>query len=160
MKRFLLLVTALLFPLANGRAAEPSSEKSAVLQVVQQFFDALHNKDGDMLRATCQPGAQFTGERVTPEGFVLRQRNVEADAVRFAESKDSYLERMWSPTVLIEGRIAVVWTRYDFHRNGKLSHNGTDCFTLLKTDAGWKIVCAAYSVEPGGKTENPAGPPH
>ena len=59
-----------------------------------------------------------------------------------------------------DGRIAVVWTRYDFHRDGKMSHNGTDCFTLLKTDAGWKIVCLAYSVEPATQTENPAGPPH
>ena len=33
-------------------------------------------------------------------------------------------------------------------------------FTLLKTDRGWKIVSAAYSVEPGPQTENPAGPPH
>jgi hypothetical protein len=159
MKRFLLLVTALLCPLANGRASEPSLDQAAVFAVVQRFFDALHAKDGDALRATCQPGAQFTGERVTADGIVLRQRNVEADAIRFAESKDAYLERMWSPAVLINGRIAVVWTRYDFHLNGRLSHNGTDCFTLMKTDAGWKIVCGAYTMEPGSTTENPAGPP-
>lgn len=144
-------------------AAEPDSthgDQKAVLQVLQQFFDALHDKDGDMLRAICQPGAQFSSGRPASEGYVVRSRPVEADIASFAESKDIWLERMWAPTVHIEGRIAVVWTRYDFHRSGKFSHNGTDCFTLLKTDAGWKIVCAAYSVEPGGKTENPAGPPH
>ena len=59
----------------------------------------------------------------------------------------------------VEGRIAVVWTRYDFHRAGKMSHNGTDCFTLLKTDQGWKIVNGAYTVEPSDRTENPSGPP-
>lgn len=161
MKRSLLLVAALLYSLAMGHATEPASEQSAVLAVVQQFFDALQAKDGAALRATCQPGAQITAGRPGTDGaYTVRSRTVEADAIRFAESKDTYLERMWSPTVLLSGRIAVVWTRYDFHLNGKLSHNGTDCFTLLKTDSGWKIAGAAYSVEPGTKTENPDGPPN
>lgn len=147
-------------PSAAASGSIPASaDRAAVLQVVQEFFDALHAKDGGRLRAICQPGAQLTSGRPAPAGYALRQRPIETDAAHFAESKDAYLERMWSPTVHIDGRIAVVWARYDFHLNGKFSHNGTDCFTLLKTDPGWKIVGAAYSVEPGTKTENPAGPP-
>ena len=157
----LLLAMSLLYPHRTAAAATPApgDESAAVVQVVQAFFDALHAKDGDRLRATCQPGAQFTAARHTATGYVLRQRPVETDATHFAATPDSMLERMWSPTVHVTDRIAVVWARYDFHLNGKLSHNGTDCFTLLKTDQGWKIACAAYSVEPGVKTENPAGPP-
>ena len=40
-------------------AAEPAStddETVAVVAVVQRFFDALHHKNGDELRAVCQPG--------------------------------------------------------------------------------------------------------
>ena len=140
-------------------SASPNAESVAVLQVVQEFFDALQAKDGARLRAICQPGAQFNSGRPSPAGYALRQRPVETDAAHFAESKDAYLERMWSPTVHTDGRIAVVWTRYDFHLNGKFSHNGTDCFTLFQTDRGWQIVSVAYSVEPGTKTEHPAGPP-
>lgn len=143
-------------------APEPTSaavDRAAVLQLVQQFFDALHAKDGKALAAICTPGAQFTAGRSTKDGFAVRSRPVETDIARWAESKDLLLERMWTPTVHLDGRIAVVWTRYDFHLNGKMSHNGTDCFTLIKTDQGWKIVGAAYSVEPSDKTENPAGPP-
>ena len=143
-------------------AAEPAStsaESAAVVQVVQQFFDALHNKDGAALRASCTPGAQFTSGRPAADGYAVRARPVETDIARLAESKDMWLERMWTPTVHLDGRIAVVWTRYDFHLNGKMSHNGIDCFTLIKTDQGWKVVCGAYSVEPGTQTENPAGPP-
>lgn len=145
--------------MAADGASSSQDDRAAVVKVVQQFFDALHAKDGAGLKATCQPGAQFTSGRPSAEGYALRQRPVETDIARFAEVKDTYLERMWSPTVHIDGRIAVVWTRYDFHLSEKFSHNGTDCFTLLKTDQGWKIVCGAYSVEPGTKTENPAGPP-
>jgi hypothetical protein len=162
MKPILAFVSLLLALARTVATAEPvarADETAAVVNVVQQFFDALHDKDGDRLRAICQPGAQFTSGRPAPEGYAVRSRPVEADITRLAESKDAWLERMWTPTVHIAGRIAVVWTRYDFHLNGKMSHNGTDCFTLLKTDQGWKIVCAAYSVEPGAKSENPAGPP-
>ena len=162
MKNILTVLSCCLVLTGPIHANEPGAgndDKVAVVQVVQQFFDALHTKDGDTLRAICQPGAQFTSGRPAPEGFAVRSRPVEADIASLAELKDIWLERMWTPTVHIEGRIAVVWTRYDFHRSGKFSHNGTDCFTLLKTDAGWKIVCAAYSVEPGAKTGNPAGPP-
>ena len=157
----ILLTVSLLYPHASAAAASPAagSESTAVLQVVQEFFDALQAKDGDRLRATCQPGAQFTAARPALAGYALRQRPVEADAAHFAETKDAFLERIWSPTVHITGGIAVVWSRYDFHLNGKMSHNGTDCFTLLKTDRGWKIACCAYSVEPSAQTENPAGPP-
>jgi hypothetical protein len=155
---FALLTMSLLVP-SRAAAAAPNTETAAVLQVVQEFFDALHARDGARWRAICHPGAQITSGRPAAAGYALRQRPVETDAAHYAETKDTLLERMWSPTVHIDGRAAVVWTRYDFHLNGKFSHNGTDCFTLLKTDQGWKIVCGAYSVEPGGQTENPAGPP-
>ena len=151
--------------LSFGRtAAAPDSgptgdDRGAVVKVVQQFFDALRDKDGAALTATCTAGAQFTSGRPATDGYAVKSRPVEADAARIAASKDAWLERMWSPTVHLDGRIAVVWTRYDFHLNGKMSHNGLDCFTLIKTDQGWKIVCGAYTVEPGTKTENPAGPP-
>lgn len=157
----LLVLLAVISRAALGtESAPPQTEQAAVVQVVQNFFDALRAKDGNALRATCHPGAQFTSGRPGADGaYVLRQRPVETDAAQITDAKESWLERMWQPTVHIEGRLAVVWTRYDFHRDGKFSHNGTDCFTLMKTDQGWKIVCGAYSVEPGAKTENPAGPP-
>jgi len=162
MKKLLPVLAFLLFHLAGLAAAvtaDQAQEKAAVLAVVQRFFDALHTKDGEELRATCQPGAQITAGRPVDGGYGLRQRSIEADIAQLATTKEVWLERMWSPTVHLNGRIAVVWTRYDFHRDGKMSHNGTDCFTLIKTDTGWKIVCAAYSAEPATQTENPAGPP-
>lgn len=143
-------------------AAEPAStddETVAIVAVVQRFFDDLHHKNGDELRAVCQPGAQFTSGRARPEGCTLRQRPVETAIAELATLKETWLERMWTPTVQLNGRIAVVWTRYDFYRGGKFSHNGTDCFTLLKTDEGWKIVCGAYSVEPAAHTHHPSGAP-
>ncbi|MFQ5529997.1 MAG: hypothetical protein ACE5FP_06550, partial [Gemmatimonadota bacterium] len=50
------------------------------------------------------------------------------------------LERMWDPTVHIDGRLATVWTPYDFYRDGEFSHCGVDVFVIARTGDGWKIV--------------------
>ncbi len=45
---------------------------------------------------------------------------------------------------MLHGRIAVVWTPYDFHNDGELSHCGIDALSLLMTDEGWKIAGVTY----------------
>lgn len=138
----------------------PAADREQVLQIVQSFFDALAKHDGAALQTLCAPGSQVTaGPRPGTNPPALRQRTVEADVEGLSTSKDQLLERMWNPTVLLEGGIAVVWTPYDFHRNGKFSHNGIDVFTLMKLNGVWKIVGTVYSVEPEPPSRNPAGAP-
>ena len=146
-------------PAVAEESAVSTPERAAVVKVVHQFVDGMQAKDGARLQASCQTGAQFTSGRMTVEGFTVRQVSAETNAARLLESKDVLLERMWEPFVQMENRIAVVWTRYDFQVNGKMSHHGTDCFTLLKTDQGWKIVSLVYTVEPANQTERPSAPP-
>ena len=71
-----------------------------------------------------------------------------------------WLERLWNPTVLVHGSMAVVWAEYDFHRDGAFSHCGVDAFSLFKTADGWKIAGTTYTVEPTGCEESPLGPPN
>lgn len=161
MKSFALLLLALL-PSYAGEAlsvSKSAGDRDQVLQVVQGFFDAMAKSDGEALRALAVPGSQVT---VAPRPGVdgpVRRRMIEADVDSLKANKNQLLERMWNPTVMIEGRIAVVWTPYDFHRNGKFTHNGTDVFTLMKLTEGWKIVGIAYTVEPEPPSRHPAGAP-
>ncbi len=76
-----------------------------------------------------------------------------------ASTKNVWLERIWNPTVLVHGPIAVVWAEYDFHLNGNLSHCGVDSISLLKTSAGWKISSISDTNETSG-CASPLGPPH
>ncbi len=141
-------------------ATPPVADREQVLQIVQRFFDALANHDGPALQTLCAPGSQITaGPRPGPNSPALRQRSIEADVEWLNGNKDQLLERMWNPTVLLEGGIAVVWTPYDFHRNGKFSHNGIDVFTLMKLAGTWKIVGTVYSIDPAPPSQNPAGSP-
>ncbi len=64
---------------------------------------------------------------------------------------------MWESKVLIHGRIAVVWTAYDFFRNGEFEHGGVEAFNLLKTNAGWKIAGTIFTHEHSDLDESPWG---
>ncbi len=145
---------------AGAQAATPEPERAAVLTVVDAFFDAMRAKDGEALRALSQPKAPLAAIAPAKDGgFAIGQSELETFAARVASAPAAFNERYWSPQVLIDGRLAMVWTRYDFHRGDQFTHNGRDLFVLMKTDKGWKIVSLAFTTEPGGVSENPAGPP-
>lgn len=156
-----IFLVAWLFSCTAGlhAAAAADAERTAVVAVVQRFFDAMSTRHEAGMREVFHPGTQFAWGKPTEGGITVSNQTIEAFAVRAAGAKERYLERMWNPTVHVDGRIAVVWARYDFHVGEKFSHNGIDCFTLLKSDQGWKIVSLVFSVEPGPRTEHPAGPP-
>ncbi len=141
----LALTSTLLRAAPTESVSKPASARDQVLQVVQSFFNALAQKDGETLNVLCAPGGQITVAPAPEMNRPLRRRSTEDDAESIKKNTEAWLERMWNPTVLVEGRIAVVWTPYDFHRDGKFSHNGTDVFTLMKLADGWKIVSAAYT---------------
>ena len=134
-------------------------DREAILAKVQQFFDALELSDTAAGR-----------EAVLLEGQYFRLRDVgdSLDLVRtphatflsnLAAGDNDFLERMWDPTVLQHGRMAVVWTPYDFYRAGEFSHCGVDVFNLIRTNAGWRISGIMYTVEPTGCAPSPLGPP-
>lgn len=124
--------------------------------VVQRLFDAMSTHD-----------AQVAGGLFVPEGMLF---SVRADGTtvatphekwveRLGASKDKWLERIWNPTVLEHGSIAIVWAEYDFHLNGKFSHCGIDSFSLVKTATGWKIASISDTHETSGCSPSPLGPP-
>ena len=136
-----------------------ASERAAVLKVVDAFFSAMEARDADAIRKLYQPKTQFVSGAPSKEGYALTQQSIEEFIPAAKQAPGAFLERTWSPEVLLDGRVAVVWARHDFHTGSKFSHNGRDCYVLLKTDQGWKIVSLVFSVEPAPHTENPAGPP-
>ena len=163
MKRLVTLVLAVLALTGTGAAraevATPNAYRAAATQVVQAFFDAMHAGDTATIARLVLPGTQLNLTVAGAPGAALTRKDVEAFIGQVKAAPAPYLERMWSPTVLVDGAMAVVWTRYDFHRGASFSHNGRDCFVLLKGADGWRIVSLDFTVEPGGVNENPAGSP-
>jgi len=140
-------------------AAAPPSEEEAVLRVVQEFFDTMAARDAEAQRRIMLPEGRFFSVRETEGEVRLRSFTNAESAAQLAAAQERWLERMWNPKVLVHGRIAVVWTPYDFYRDARFSHCGMDAFNLIKTGDGWKIAGGVYTVEPAGCAPSPLGPP-
>ena len=152
MRRSLLCFCAIC-PLLIASAAANNDDPAAV---VQQLFDAMASHNADAARALFTPEATLLSVRA--DGTPVTTPH-EQFVERVGASKDAWLERMWKPTVLVHGGIAVVWAEYDFHLNGKLNHCGVDSVNLVKTAGGWKVSGIAYTSETSGCAPSPLGPP-
>ncbi len=144
-------------------AFEGNPERDAVLAVVARSFEAISAKG--------EESAKIWREVLLPEGSMSSVRlrdgalavNVQDFAAHFQDLADRpdprpSLERLWDPTVLVDGDVAMVWARYDFWLDGELSHGGTDVVVLLRTNDGWRIASFAWTAE-FDAPPSPLGPP-
>lgn len=150
--------------LGGQQAAVPGPadpvDREAVLAVVQELFDAMAAGDVERVRAVLLPEGQWVSIRPGDDGddvvAVMPHREV---IDQIGQARERWLERMWDPVVMMHGPLAVVWTPYDFHRDGTFSHCGMDAVTLVRTGTRWRIAGATYTVEPHGCLPSPLGPP-
>ena len=137
-----------LLPLAaapSGQTPPPFAEQEAVLAVIDEFMTALSTNDfARMSRIRLDGGATIVERPAAGGGTQVTRRVFQADT----QKPGSYRERYWDPVVHIRGRLAVVWTPYEFWQDGKTSHCGIDVFDMVKEDAGWRIANAMWTVEP------------
>ena len=50
-----------------------------------------------------------------------------------------FTERLFTPKVLVEHDIAMVWARYELLVDGKFDHCGIDHFDLVRRDGKWLV---------------------
>jgi hypothetical protein len=156
----LLPVVVLIFCLLNSFCnKQVSVEEQAVVSTVDQFFEAIAKKDAAIAKAALLPEGRIVSIREDGDEIKISGSAHEDFLQRLPTMQGDLLERMWDPTVLIHGRLATVWTPYDFHRNQEFSHCGYEVFNLVKTAEGWRIAGVVYTVEPTGCELSPLGPP-
>jgi hypothetical protein len=132
--------------------AQPSSEKKAVLLVVQQLFDAMATQDTVAANRTLTLDGQFYAVQVRADSTYIGRRTHQQFVRSLANKERVIDERMRENEVQVQihQQLAMVWAPYDLWVNKKYSHCGVDVFTLLKTKQGWKIASLAYTIEPTG----------
>lgn len=159
MNRAIRILAAGVLAVLPTRVAAQQTAKDSVLAVVNEFFRAMTARDTAAFAHTQMSDGIMFAVVMRADSTVMRRQTIEASVRQIGATRDTYLERIWDPTVHIHGPIAVVWTPYDLHRNGQFSHCGVDAFTLVRGSAGWKIATATYTVEPTGCAPSPLGPP-
>ncbi|HEX5818172.1 MAG TPA: hypothetical protein VFY20_04800 [Gemmatimonadales bacterium] len=151
------LVLMLLACGAPGLRAQTAQD--SVRATVQEFFRTMMARDTAGARRVLLDDGVTWGMRESDAGFVTWRRTHDQHVASLGKPGERLLERMWQPTVQVHGRLATLWTPYDFHVDGKFSHCGVDAVTLVRTDAGWKIASFVYTVEPTGCAPSPLGAP-
>ena len=144
------------FTLAAPAAAQ--SPRDSVVAAVNEFFRAMTARDTAALRRVQFPDVVQYAARARGDSVAVGRGTFENFAQQLATMRDTYVERMWEPTVLVHGPLAVVWAPYDIHRNREFMHCGVDAFTLLRSPTGWKIATVSYTAEPTGCAPSPLGP--
>ena len=144
--------------LAAGPASAQEDDREKVLAVVEDFFDAMTAADSAATGAIMLRDGVSYGIRLEPEYYFGSLPNADYIA-SLPGRKTRIVERIWDPTVLLHGPLAVVWAPYDIYGDGAFLHCGVDTFTLLETAEGWKIASVAFTMEPTGCEPSPLGPP-
>jgi hypothetical protein len=131
-----------------------TADQRDVLIAVNRLFDGMRTRDTAALRALTAPTLVIYASREMPAAPTVRTQTIGEFLGAISTAKEEYRERIWSPEIRVDGRIATVWAPYDFHRDGKFSHCGTDTFQLVRQNGAWIIAALTYTT----RTEPCAAP--
>lgn len=126
--------------------AQDLADEEAVKAVINQFFQALEQKDTVLFKRVSAIEGQVWTLRQEGDSTAIRTR-LFGDDVSKLNAMPAVTERAFSFEIHLHKGIAVAWVPYEFTVNGAFSHCGIDVFTLMKRAVDWQIVTAAYTVE-------------
>jgi hypothetical protein len=116
-------------------------------QVITDFFKAFHKKDTMLIKSMFIKDAQLQSMKITENGETTKLTGVNDLLNSLSSIPDSvnFKEELISITSLNQAFVATVNAPYTFSINGRLSHRGTNVFTLFKINGIWKIAAIADS---------------
>lgn len=153
MKKALTIFTLAISLFASNAFAQKPDDKAAVLGVVQKLFDGMAAADAAAILATGTAENQLVAIQKGRDGKSRISVIGGEQFTKFFTKPGAAKEVMPDPKVDISGDWAMVWGRYVFFNEGKLSHCGINQFNLVRTDAGWKIANGASTMDPGDCSE-------
>ena len=152
------MATAL--PAQTPPVTTPLDDREAVIGVAHDLLRAISTRDTALARRVLAPGAQLVAATdPAPASGAIRMQSDTAFLRTIGSGTARYLERMWQPSAIVTGTVALVHAPYDFHIDGTFSHCGTDTFTLARGPDGWRITHLAYTVQRAGCAPSPLGVP-
>jgi len=146
--RFLLVGAAMLAcvgPQGAPAEADLSRERLEIVDVVEQLFSGMQQRDTALLSRLLDPNARLVSVRATGGDSRITSSTAAEFLDRIAMAGDTLTERMWDPEVRIAGDIATLWAPYDFYIGTEFSHCGHDAFHLVRQNGAWLITAVTYS---------------
>lgn len=133
--------------------AQKADDAKDALGVVNRLFDAMAAADASAIIATGTKENQLVAIQKMRDGKTRISVLGSEAFSKFFTKPGSVKEVMYAPKVETNGDWAMVWGRYVFYADGKLSHCGINQFNLVRTDGGWKIANGASTIDPGDRNK-------
>ena len=130
------LLTILMCSIAKAQTPEDS-----IKATINLFFDGMRETDSTKIRASLAPNAILQTIAAPRNGKIrIPTENLDSFIVNISRPHtEIYDERIQFETIRIDGRLASVWTPYQFYVGSKFSHCGVNSFQLVRFETGWKI---------------------
>ncbi|MBD0326505.1 MAG: serine hydrolase [Pyrinomonadaceae bacterium] len=140
-------LSRVLVELAETVVAEQArADEAAVTNVVKRLFDTMQARQGEELRGLFLPEGRLVSTQTRQGQPTTRYLSRDEFVKMTIETKEPFLERMFEPEVRVQGDMATVWGRYDFHVGERLTNCGFNSVQLLRTPEGWKIINIASTI--------------
>ncbi|TYP99632.1 putative lumazine-binding protein [Tenacibaculum adriaticum] len=123
--------------------AQSSSEKKAIKNTIETFFEGLHKGDSTLVSSTLHPSIKMQTTFTDKGGekkLITETKEKVLISIASKKSTDTYLEKLLSYDIKIDGNLASVWTPYEFYYNGNFSHCGANSFQLFNNNGKWEII--------------------
>ena len=124
-------------------SSQEKSNKALIKQTIDTFFEGLHKGDSTIIASTLHKTVKIQTTATNKEGKKLLKTETRAELLKAIASKkteDTYLEKLLSYDIKIDGNLASVWTPYEFYYNGNFSHCGANSFQLFDNNGKWEII--------------------
>ena len=151
-KNYVIVIGQTVRPAASAEAS--SDDVELAIATVNKLFAEMAASNPAGIIGVHTPESQLVALFKQKNGkSVVKTFDGDAFSKMFADKSKVMNERMYAPEAKIFGDLAMVWGRYVFFANGKLTHCGVNSFHLVRTDAGWKIAGGSSTIDPGGCTD-------
>lgn len=123
-----------------------SAQEKEIKQSISVFFEGLQSADTLKIQSVCHKEMKLQSimEKNAIGNLSFETNSAFYKSIASIPKNLKIEEKILEYKILIDGTMAHVWTPYEFYVNEKLSHIGTNSFTLLLDNnpeaSGWKIV--------------------
>lgn len=120
------------------------NDTTEIKELVLKLFDGMRQSDTLAMKSCFQDDCKLYTAVTRGENSRLFSSEVKDFITSVGkEHKEIYDERLGEYTIKIDGVLASMEVKYYFFLDDKLSHCGTNFFSLFKSDDGWKIFSLA-----------------
>ncbi len=127
-----------------------SPQKIEVLNAILKFHNGMRQKNGKLAISAWEKTAAGYSISIDSLGKAVKsiENPVNEDSLEninkwLNETEDYLDEEIFDVQINIDGELAMAWVPYNFYKNKKFSHSGTNAFTLMKFGKDWKIISVA-----------------